>query len=396
MGLSSSKTTQKTNSTESGTQTPITPDWLTGAAHDYTDRIGAFGDMDPNSFVAPAAPLQQQAWDNAARLGDWQPQAATAAGMTQAAGQAGPNLAGAQGFMPQMESMKGPAHSSELPRPQNAFSGASGLVPGSGYTPAPQMPGYAQARPGTPIGVDRLSGAETATPASLLDNLPAYQNPFTNDVVNTSLAGFDNQTAQQRAQLEAQGARNGAFGGSRFGIAQGQFEGDSSRNRAAMEAQLRAQSFDTAAGLSQSDAAMRQQASMANAAAGNNMTQFNAGQRDTDLNRQLAAAGLLNQEAQDYGAGTRADLGAMENLGGDQRAIEQAYAMAGPAQLQMMGQLSGMTPYDILVGRNVTGNTTGTNTTTSSPSLFGQLLGAASLIPSSLFGGGGGAAGFKK
>ena len=70
----------------------------------------------------------------------------------------------------------------------------------------------------------------------------------------------------------------------------------------------------------------------------------------------------------------------MAQLGDQQRAIEQAYAMAGPAQLQLMGQLSGMTPYDILVGRQVNGTTngtmtgTGTQTTSQTPSLFNQLL----------------------
>jgi len=74
MGLSSSKTkttsntSQNTNQTETGTTTPLTPDWLTQAAQDYVGRIGAFGDMDPNSFVAPAAPLQQMAWQNAGSL----------------------------------------------------------------------------------------------------------------------------------------------------------------------------------------------------------------------------------------------------------------------------------------------------------------------------------------
>jgi hypothetical protein len=76
MGLSSSKTkttsntSQNTNQNETGTTTPITPDWLSQAAQDYVGRIGAFGDMDPNSFVAPAAPLQQMAWQNAGSLGD--------------------------------------------------------------------------------------------------------------------------------------------------------------------------------------------------------------------------------------------------------------------------------------------------------------------------------------
>jgi hypothetical protein len=676
MGLSSSKTkttsntTQNTNQQETGTTQPITPQWLSDAAHEYVGRIGAFGDMDPNSFVAPASPLQQMAWQNAGSLGDWRQQAATASGMAQQAGASGANLAGLQaqdipdssgGWMPSQQTQKtngivragreimegaAPAGTGgQMQRPAGAFGGASsqgpayayqapnvanvaqatayeasrtnlgaapqagassynaptlnapGLVSGQGYS-APQLGqagGYAAARTGNPIGAETrsynaagMTAASTAptqdafafdaTPSSLLDNFSSYQNPYTQDVVNASLADFDQQAAQSRARLEAQGAAAGAFGGSRFGIAQGQLMGDQDRARGALGAGLRQQGFNTAATLSQSDAANRQQASLFNAqnrtnvsganaaaensralaqagflqqaglanqqaqneagalganawnaaqlqysdaanrsamdyagrqdqasqyglglqqqrdlaqagyandasrygadsamqaalanqnmlgqfglaqgqldanarqynasnaqqsglanqamagqyglaqfgadtqnaqnfaqarnasslagyqgrvsnaqlqaqlaaqagqynaGANNQMSQFNAQQRDAALLRQLQAAGMIGSLANDYGSGTRADLATMAQLGDQQRAIEQAYAMAGPAQLQLLGQLSGMTPYDILVGRQVNGSTTGTmtgtgtQTTTQSPSLFNTLL----------------------
>src|SRR4051794_13945801 len=131
MGLSSSKskttsnTTQNSNQTETGTTTPLTPDWLTQAAQEYVGRIGAFGDMDPNSFVAPASPLHNMAWDNAASLGDWRGQAATASQLASNAGQSGANFAGTGGAM-------------------GRWAGAAGL------TPAPQLSGGGSAR--TAIG----------------------------------------------------------------------------------------------------------------------------------------------------------------------------------------------------------------------------------------------------
>ena len=101
MGLSSSKTKTTTNQTRTGTETtsgtqmPVTPPFLTEAAMDYVDRIGAFGEMDPNAFVAGASPLQQAAWQNALpAMSGWQGQALTASQMAQAAGTAGPNHAG--------------------------------------------------------------------------------------------------------------------------------------------------------------------------------------------------------------------------------------------------------------------------------------------------------------
>jgi hypothetical protein len=617
MGLSSStsktNTTQNQNSnqTESGTTTPITPDWLTNAASDYVDRIGSFGQMDPNSFVAPSSPLQNMAWNNASSLGDWRGQAATAAQMAAGAGQGGANLGGAMGryagaagltpnvqmsggsaqmaasqlggdkMMPHTGNMPLPVDQSQRGSPPNAFSGASsqqqgpayqaqassysapnlntpGLVSGQGYS-APQLGqagSYAAARTGAPIGaavqgynptsinasqIAQTPGATAtnATAGSLLDNLSAYQNPYNDQVRNAALSDFDQQAARDQARLEAQGARNGAFGGSRFGIAQGQLLGDQDRARASLDAGLLDQGFNTAAGLSQSDAANRQQASLfnaqnqtgvsqfnsgqdaarslaqagfgqqaslanqaatdaasqfgsaaynasqgqyadaanraaldysgrqdtasqfglgqqqqrdmanagytdaaarygadssmqaalanqgmqgqfglaqgqldanagqwnagnqtavsgQNAAANNNMSQFNAQQQDTALTRQLQAAGMLGGLANDYGTGTRADLGTMAQLGDQQRGIEQSYAMSGPAQLQLMGQLSGMTPYDILVGRQVNGNTvgnmtgTGTQTTTQSPGLMSLLMQGANAAARAYSGGIGG------
>lgn len=382
MGLSSSKskTEQKTDQTTSGTQTPITPDWLLQGARDYTERIGDFGNMDPNQFVAGASPLQQQAWGNVDQLNGWQPQAATASGLAFGAGTSGPNLAtkqpvrqvaqapqmpqGGQGgpyapdrnnpFPTPNPQPKGPPRSTELPIPNPQ----PGLLQPGGYSPAPSMPGYGMPRPGQPIGTENpaITGASQAG---------AYQNPWDQQVVDTTLAGFDRDAGQRRAQLEASGARNGAFGGSRFGLAEGQFDADTSLGRGALEGGLRQQGFNTA-----------NQFGFQDAAAGNQMLQFNAGQQDNALNRQLQAAGLLTDQSNSYDANTRADLGLMAGLGDQQRGIEQDYAGASLAQLQAMGQLSGMTPYDILVGRQVDGTQTGTmtGTTTQKPSLFQQLL----------------------
>lgn len=640
MGLSSSSsrttsnTSQNTNQAENATTTPVAPDWLTQAAQDYVGRIGAFGDMDPNGFVAPASPLQNMAWNNAGSLGDWKGQAATAAQLALGAGQQAPNYAGAGGAMGRWAGMSGlvpsarmsgpggaqaaadalggdkilPAHSSPLAAPRGAFSGAGApsgpaftyraptvqspaapsaygavpaslgnapLVSGQGYS-APQLGqagSYAAARPGAPIGASAQGYASTAIgapniaptqgasasnadPASLLSNLAAYQNPYTRQIVDASLADYDQQAGRALAANQANAARNGALGGSRYAIEDAQLQSDQARGRANLEASLLSQGFNAAAGLSQADAANRQAASLFNAqnqtgisqfnagqdaaraqaqaglgmqanlanqqsydnegqfqaaaqnaaaqqyadaanraaldyagradqasqfglsnqqqrdlaqaglsadaakygadsgmqaalanqglaeqyglarfgadsqsaqneaaarnaaslagyqgllgnaqlqaqlaaqagqynaGANNQMAQFDAGQADAAANRALQAAGMLGSLANDYGTGTRADLATMGQLGDQQRSIEQAYAMAGPAQLQLMGQLSGMTPYDILVGRNVSGTTNGTVTgtstarTTQSPSLFDDMLrlgnAAAQFIP---------------
>ncbi|WP_114954321.1 hypothetical protein [Sphingosinicella terrae] len=122
------------------------------------------------------------------------------------------------------------------------------------------------------------------------------------------------------------------------------------------------------------------QAALANQQAGVRNQEFNAGQRDTAAARALQAAQLIGAITSDRSAEGRANLQALAGLGDQQRQIAQARAMAPLAQLQAMGQLSGMTPYDILVGRSTTGTTTGTGTTQGTsvtretPSLFSQML----------------------
>lgn len=469
MGLSSSssKSTTDQTQTQTGTTTPQNPDWVTNALADYTGRIGAMGNVDPYSFVAPTSPLQSQAFANAGNLGQWTGNSNAASHIALNAANAGANL------------MPGAA----------GYSAAQGGV--STYDPATLgnareagATGYSAGRAG-PVSVAPTTNASAsnANSASMLDNLSSYMNPYTRNVVNSTLADYDQNAGAQQAAAAAQAAKAGAFGGSRYGIEQAQLASDLARGRATTESGLLNQGFNTAAGLSQSDAANRQQtslfnaqnatnvdlanagaanqralsqagfdaqvglanndasnqaaqfgaaaqnnASLANQAADNQfaltqagyqndaarygadannqnmqnslqrsdaaaqfganaqnqMEQFNAQQQDNGLNRQLAAANALNGYGNDYAANTRNDLAMMNDLGTSQRQVEQAYDLAPLAQLQAMGSLFGATPYQIFTGQNVTSNGTvnGTTTSTQTPSLFNQLLAAASAASS--------------
>ena len=146
---------------------------------------------------------------------------------------------------------------------------------------------------------------------------------------------------------------------------------------------------------SQFGAAAGNQASMFNAGQFNdfmnrgldrdqNLNMFNAGQGDNAANRALQASGMLGQLANQYGDGTRADLGMMSGLGDQQRAIEAAYRGAPLSQLQSIGALSGLTPYQILVGQRTNGTTSGTSsgtaTTAQSNNPLSSMLGLASIF----------------
>ena len=74
----------------------------------------------------------------------------------------------------------------------------------------------------------------------------AYMSPYQQQVIDTTLADFDKQTAKGIPALAADAIQAGAFGGAREGIAQAEYASDAARNRAALEAQLLNQGYTQA------------------------------------------------------------------------------------------------------------------------------------------------------
>jgi len=64
------------------------------------------------------------------------------------------------------------------------------------------------------------------------DFMGDYRDLFADDVINPVLDDFDEQAGQVRAAQAAAGARNGAFRGGRWGLREGQTEGELARGRA--------------------------------------------------------------------------------------------------------------------------------------------------------------------
>ena len=81
----------------------------------------------------------------------------------------------------------------------------------------------------------------------------AYMSPFQQDVIDTTLAEFDRQAAKGLPGLAAQAVAAGAFGGGREGVQRAEFQAQSDRNRAALQAQLLQQGFGQAQQLAQQD-----------------------------------------------------------------------------------------------------------------------------------------------
>ena len=322
MGSFKSKTTSKT--------TPIVNEPMNTNLIDYAGKVSDFLATDPSQYVAPASPLQQQAFAGVQDLGAWQAPAQQALGMAQGAGSAG-------------------VSTYQAPR-----LGAANQAAGVNIAAAPK------------------TDAQT-----LLTNLSAYMNPYTDRVVDSTLANYDDYSGRQAAALQSQQARTGAFGGSRAGVAQGQFEADRGRNRAATEYGIRSDAFNTGAALSGQDADRRQNANFFNVG---NTQQRNLAQADFDWNRSmfntdaqnqfaltqggmdaqaardnalaqeaayqraLQAAGLTANIGSDIGAQSRADLGLTADIGAMQREIEQARLNAPVTQIMNTGTAYGLIP----------------------------------------------------
>lgn len=318
-----SSTTQ-TSQAQQQVQTPQTPEYVTDPTKNYYSGIDAYQHSDPYALVTPANALQTGAFQNAGGLfqsGSLYGQAAQGA---QNAMNATPTTYTA-GFNGVATGNLGQASQANATGYQAPSLGSAAQVQGPNLGQAstydPYMTGQAAQATATGYQAPTLSPAAqsaagnlngtatTATAASLLDNLSAYQNPAQAQLVNSTLASMDDNAARVRAAQQAQFARSGAFGGSRAGITQAQTEADLARERGLAEANLNTQAWNAATQLSAQDAANRQQTSLFNAGAQNQRdetgaalttqnNQFNAGQQ----NQFGLAQGQLAADAAQFGA----------------------------------------------------------------------------------------------
>ena len=79
----------------------------------------------------------------------------------------------------------------------------------------------------------------------------SFMSPYQQQVIDTTLADFDTQTAQGVPQLAANAINAGAFGGGRDAIANAQYASDAAQNRALLQARLLGQGFTQANQLAQ-------------------------------------------------------------------------------------------------------------------------------------------------
>jgi len=259
--------------------------------------------------VAPQTALQQQATTlTGSGIGSYQPFVTAA---QQAAGTAGTGLGLSQtglGVAGQELTGAGTA----LGTAGTTIAGAQPFVgaAGTGLTQAgatlggvSPFIGAAQTGLGTAAGLTG-TGAGTGT-----GSISSYMSPYQQQVIDTTLAEFDKQAASRQQNISDAAVRLGGFGGGREGVMQSEFQAQSDRNRALIQAQLQSQGFSQAQAARQADL--------------QNQMALSQGQ----LGLGAATSGLAQQQAQ---------------LGLNQLGLGQAQLGIGAAQAGIAGQQAGM------------------------------------------------------
>jgi hypothetical protein len=190
------------------------------------------------------------------------------------------------------------------------------------------------ARPITPA---QVASTASVSPMMGLQGIDAYMNPFSQQVIDASMADIDRQRQMSLNQGASDAALSGAFGGDRHGVADSLTNEAFGRIAAETAAGLRMGGFDSASRLMQSDYDRALAASLANQNVGAAQNQQNA---VLQLQASLAnmSAAEAAQRANLAGAQTLGNLAQLQ-FGIEQMPLDKAYSeflrqISYPAQTQ--------------------------------------------------------------
>lgn len=275
------KRTTRTQSQERAVTAPQLPDVARQPYQQYYTDLYEFQRNAPDLTVSPTS-LQEQAWENASNM--------TGGNYTKAydmidrvTSQTQPSV----GYMKALESQDAlaatgePASQIDLESIRNLFGGDPTLVD----------------------DIADLEGRKAS------DYSGDYIDPYLEDVVNAALAEFDDYAGQQQAAYAREGARNNAFGGSRYGIGEGQLMADQARDRLLTDASLRSDAFRFGTEAGAGDANRAAAADQFNAGFDANRAFYNA----DALNNRADMMGQLGYNAAAFNAGAANNF-AMQNL----------------------------------------------------------------------------------
>ena len=311
--------------------------------------------------VAPQTALQQEATARTtAGLGAYSPyvtaagQAGTAAGT--ALGQAGTALTGAQAGIGGLGAAYAAPAVAGLQGAQATLGGVQPFIGAAGT-------GLAGA--GTTLGTagTALTGAQTAMggvspyitgAAGLTGPMTAqqqtdYMSPYQSQVIQTTLDEFDRQAAMRQQGISDAAVALGGYGGGREGVMQAEYQTQSDRNRAALQAQLQQQGFSQAQAARQADMAAQlgiggAQQQYAQGLAGLGQAQLGLGQATGALAQQQ---GALAQGYLAPGQMMAGVAGQQAGMAGQRAALGQAQLGLGQYELGQAGALQGFQGTDI-------------------------------------------------
>ena len=101
-----------------------------------------------------------------------------------------------------------------------------------------------------------ISAAQTATGTGAgtgAGSIASYMSPYQQQVIDSTLSEFDKQAAIREQAIADRAVAVGGFGGGREGVLSSEYQTQSDRNRALLNAQLLGQGFTQGAGLRQQD-----------------------------------------------------------------------------------------------------------------------------------------------
>ena len=204
-----------------------------------------------------------------------------------------------------------------------------------GYQPYLTGAGAAGVAPGAaPMGAEAyagLTGAAGLQGPMTGQQLTDHMSPYQQQVIDTSLDEFDRQAAMRQQGISDAAVQLGGFGGGREGVMQSEYQTQSDRNRAMLEAQMQQQGFGQAQGARQQDYL-------------------------NQMGLQQAQQGLGSYQA-GLGAATQAQLGADVGMAGRVGSANQAQAQAELDAIREANRMAAYEPIERLgmYGTGVTG-----------------------------------------
>ncbi len=188
-------------------------------------------------------------------------------------------------------------------------------------------------------GAAGITGTGAGTGAG---SIASYMSPYQSQVIDATLSEFDKQAAMRQQAISDAAVAMGGFGGGREGVMQSEYQTQSDKNRALLNAQLLQQGFGQGAALRQQD--YMNQLGLAGAQTGLAQGQLGLGQYQSGL-AQLAPQ-LAGGDIQ-----TLSGIGAIQQQQAQRTADAQAQAAQMAAmepyqRLQTYGQgIQGLAPF---------------------------------------------------